>query len=176
MGHLLLDDLSSFSPDPTQAQIDSMAAYSKRRFPGLLTAVRWRPTQLKSVAPLCGTCSGGRKPYGVLDAGWAQFVSRAGSRDPEVYRDAEIAAAKDMQLGLVIGINIRKGIDGTDPVPADTIGAWGSILLEPGVPNSDYVCAFNMWDTAYIGLGNSAFVTLSNLAKNHVTAPCKRRP
>ncbi|HZN99062.1 MAG TPA: hypothetical protein VFB61_15115 [Gemmatimonadales bacterium] len=173
-GHQMLDDLAAFTPDPTQAQIDSMAAYSKKRFPLLPTAVRARPTQLKSWAPVCSTCPGGRKPYGVLDMGWAQYHGRVG--DPTVYRDAEIAAAKDMQLGMLIGINIRKGLPPDDsPVPPDSILKWGNIFLEPGSTKSDYVCGFLMWDVAYQGLGNAVFSTLANKAASHVTAPCKRR-
>lgn len=172
-GHQMLDDLAAFNPDPSQANIDSMAAHSKRRFPALPTAVRFRPTQLKGVAPLCSTCPGGRKPYGVLDMGWAQYHSRSG--DVTVYRNNEVAAARDMQVGMVAGINIRKGMANDQPVPSDSIQKWGSIFLEAGNSNADYVCGFIMWDAAYVGLGNSAFTTLANLAKNHVKAPCKRR-
>jgi hypothetical protein len=172
-GHQMLDDLAAFNPDPTQAQLDSMAAYSKKRFPLLPTAVRARPTQLKSWAPLCSTCPGGRKPYGVLDMGWAQYVARAG--DPTVYRDTEIAAAKDMKLGMIIGINIRKGMPNEQPAPPDSILKWGNIFLEPGSTKSDYVCGFIMWDIAYANLGSPVFGTLANKAASHVAAPCKRR-
>jgi hypothetical protein len=172
-GHMMLDDLANFKPDPTQAQIDSMAAYSKKRFPLLPTAVRARPTQLKSWAPLCSTCAGGRKPYSVLDMGWAQYVSRNGN--PTVYRDAEIAAAKDMQLGMIIGINIYMGMPNNQPVPTDSILKWGNIFLEPGSTKSDYVCSFLMWNNQFVGLSNSVFSTLASKAASHVAAPCKRR-
>lgn len=172
-GHQMLDDLAAFTPDPSQAQIDSIAAHSKRRFPTLPTAVRFRATQLKAVAPACSTCPGGKKPYGVLDMGWAQYHSRHG--DATAYRNAEISAAKDMQLGLVMGINIRKGMPNDLPVPTDSILKWGNIFLEPGSANSDYVCGFVMWDVAFVGLGNSVFSTLATKAKDHVKAPCKRR-
>ena len=170
-GHMMLDDLGAFTPDPNQAQIDSMAAHSKRRFPTLLTAVRSKPTSLKNVAPTCSSCPGGKKPYGVLDMGWAQYVQNAGN--PATYRDNEIQASKDMHLGLVMGMNIRKGmIGGDDPVPADSISKWGSILLQAG--SSDRVCAFIMWDAAFSGLGNSAFNTLASKAQSHVATSCSQ--
>ena len=173
-GHQMLDDLAAFQPTITQADIDSMAAYSKKRFPLLPTAVRARPTQLKTWAPPCSTCAGGKKPYGVLDMGWAQYHGRNG--DPTIYRDAEIAAAKDMQLGMLIGINITQGTNITNaPVPADSILKWGSIFLEPGSTKSDYVCAFLMWNSAYPDTSNAVFGTLASKAASHVAAPCKRR-
>jgi hypothetical protein len=170
-GHIMLDDLAAFEPDPTQAEIDSMAAYSKRRFPTLLTAVRYRPVQLKGRAAACSTCPEGLKPYGVLDMGWAQYVPARG--DPTQYRNDEIAAAKLMKVGMVIGINIRKGMPDGSPVPTASILDWGTIFLAPGASNSDYVCGFIMWDAAYVGLGNSTFNTLATKANNHVKSPCK---
>jgi hypothetical protein len=173
-GHQMLDDLAAFKPDPTQAEIDSMAAYSKKRFPLLPTAVRARPTQLKTWAPPCSTCPGGKKPYGVLDMGWAQYHGRNGNAT--TYRDAEIAAAKDMQLGMLIGINITQGIPPDNTlVPPDSILKWGNIFLEPGSTKSDYVCAFLMWNAAYGDTTNAVFGTLASKAASHVAAPCKRR-
>jgi hypothetical protein len=151
-----------------------MAAYSKKRFPLLPTAVRARPTQLKTWAPPCSTCPGGKKPYGVLDMGWAQYHGRNGNAT--TYRDAEIAAAKDMQLGMLIGINITQGIPPDNTlVPPDSILKWGNIFLEPGSTKSDYVCAFLMWNAAYGDTTNAVFGTLASKAASHVAAPCKRR-
>jgi hypothetical protein len=170
LGHNMLDDIAIFNPDVTQAQIDAIAAHSKRRLPALPTIVRYRPTQLKGVAEPCSTCPGGKKPYAVLDMGWAQYHQRNGS--PAVYRDTEIQAAKDLHLGLMLGLNVRKGMyPSLDEVPPDSIVKWGSILLEPG--ESDYACSFLMWDAAYSNLNSSAFSTLANVARNHVAASCK---
>lgn len=171
---LLLDDLANFNPDVSYTDVEAMAAHSKQRYPTLLTAVRDRTTSLQSRAPVCTTCPGGHRPHANLDMGWAQYRSDRG--DPGAYRDAEIRAAKDMHLGLVIGINIRKGNitpDGPVPVSTDDILEWGAELLEPGTSASDYACAFIMWDDDYVGLGNPVFTTLSNKAKNHVRSPCK---
>jgi hypothetical protein len=161
-GHVLLDDLMSFDPTPTAAQIDSIAAYSKLRFPGLLTAARARPTQLK-------TFSGGA-PYTQLDVGWAQYRWDQGDR--AVYRDAEIAAAKLLKLGIVLGINITNG-PGESMVAIDSVLNWGTKLLEP--VKSDYACGFIMWNITYDNVRHQNMTTLSNIAKNHVAAPCKRR-
>jgi hypothetical protein len=162
-GHMMLDDLGNFA-SITPAQIDSIAAYSKRRFPTLLTAVRERATVLK-------TKSGGA-PYTQLDVGWAQYRSDRGSA--AAYRDAEILAATQVKLGLILGINIT---DGGPPigsnVPTDSLLAYGSALLAAG--SSDYACGFMMWNITYSSLSHPNMTTLANLAKNHVSAPCRRR-
>jgi hypothetical protein len=171
-GHSMLDDLNKFQDSTgrlliTQAQIDSMAAHSKLRFPDMLTAVRYRPTQLQSIAPACNTCPGGHRAYQTLDVGWAQF--RWDQEPASTWRDAEVLAAQQLNLGLVMGINITNG-PGTGMVPTSDVSSWGTTFLQ-----SDYICGFIMWDQNYGSLGNSIFGTLGNLAKNHVAAPCKRR-
>jgi hypothetical protein len=167
-GHVLLDDLASFKDTVTGAvlitgaQVDSIAAYSKKRFPGLLTAARARPTQLKTYS--------GNAPYTQLDVGWAQYRWDQGDR--AVYRDAEIAAAKFLKLGIVLGINITNG-PGETMVAIDSVLNWGTKLMEP--VKSDYACGFIMWNITYDNVRHQNMTTLSNIAKNHVAAPCKRR-
>jgi hypothetical protein len=164
LGFMLLDDITNYpNNDPTFSQLDAMAAHMKKRFPGATTAVRATATTLKTI-------SGGAR-YTQLDVAWAQYRP---TRGPVVtYRDNEISAAQSVGLGLILGMNIRKGMADESPVPPDSIRVWGSELLKAGA--SDYACGFMMWDAQYVGLNNSAFTTLANLAKNHVAAPCKRR-
>ncbi|HZI74116.1 MAG TPA: hypothetical protein VFD73_08870, partial [Gemmatimonadales bacterium] len=173
LGHVLLDDIGNLS-SLTQAQLDTIAAHSKRRFPGLLTVVRGRPTQLKAAAPRCRSCLGGKQPYGFLDAGWAQYSVKNG--DAASFRDAEIAAATELQLGLVLGINIRRPFlsPNMNEAPIDSVSQWGKILLATGT--SDYACAFSLWNDTYSSAAAAAvFDTLALLARNHVASPCKRR-
>jgi cellulose/xylan binding protein with CBM9 domain/fibronectin type III domain protein len=163
-GFQMLDDITNYpNNDPTFAQLDAMAAYMKKRFPEATTAVRATATTLKTI-------SGGQR-YTQLDVAWAQYRP---TRGPVItYRTNEISAAQSVGLGLIFGMNIRKGMADESPVPPDSIRVWGSELLKAGA--SDYACGFMMWDAQYVGLNNSAFSTLANLAKNHVAAPCKRR-
>jgi hypothetical protein len=166
-GEILLDDLASFSVI-TGAQIDSIAAYSKKRFPTLVTAARARPTKLE-------TYSGGA-PYRTLDVGWGQYKTGATQGEVSAYRDAEIAAAQRLTLGLVLGINVTNAgnfANGTTDAPPDSLLLWGKALLK--AVNSDYVCGFIMWNTSYAYVLHANMDTLANLAKNHVAAPCKRR-
>lgn len=149
------------------ADIEAMAAHAKKRFPLLTTAVRERATVLE-------TTSGGAQ-YLKLDAGWAQF--RSDRKPASTFRNDNIAAAQRVGIGLVMGMNIRKGYyppggPGQQAMPVDSILVWGSDLLAPGT--SDYACGFYMWDSGYSGLSSPHFTTLANKAKNHVAAPCKR--
>ena len=169
----LLDDPANFTPPVSFSDIEAMAAYSKKRFPLLPTAIRERPTVLKSKAPLCGTCSGGHQPYAQLDMGWAQYRSDRGKAAD--YRDAEISAARDEKLGIILGINLN---DGGPPVgtnvSVDSALSWGTEFLRP--VKSDYACALFLWDNTYPNLASSVFNTLASMAANHVKAPCTRRP
>jgi len=162
-GTQMLDDIANFTPDPTFAQLEAIAAHMKKRFPTLTTAVRATPSALKTI-------SGGQR-YTQLDVAWAQYRP---TRGPVVtYRTNEIAAAQAVGLGLIFGMNIYMGMADNSPIPADSIRVWGSELLKAGA--SDYACGFMMWNVQYPNLSHSAFTTLATLAKNHVAAPCKRR-
>jgi hypothetical protein len=165
LGIVMLDDQQNFTPDPTFAQVEAMAAHAKMRYPGLLTAVRLQASNLKQVS--------GGAPYAQLDVAWSQYRFDRGKA--ATYRDTEIQAAQDVKLGLVLGINIT---DGGPPlfsnVPTDSLLTWGTEFLKPG--SSDYVCAFNMWDKTYGNLAHPNMTTLATKAASHVTSTCKRRP
>jgi hypothetical protein len=164
-GIMLLDDLAQFTPYPSFADIEAIAAHAKRRFPALPTAVRERATELEFRHDSV--------PYTKLDAAWAQFRTDRGPAAS--YRDANIAAAKRVKLGLILGINITDGNSG-DNVPPDSLLAWGNELLKPGAAYSDYACGFYMWTALdYMYLTHPNMTTLANKAKSHVAAPCKRR-
>ena len=172
LGHVLLDDIANLN-SLTQAQLDTIAAHSNRRFPGLLTAVRAAPTQLRAAAPPCDSCTGGKQPYGVLDVGWAQYSVKNG--DPATFRDAEITAAKNLELGLVLGINIRRPYTSPDisQAPIDSVSKWGKILL--AADSSDYACAFNFWNDTYSSLRGEQCSTRWRSCQESVASPCKRR-
>jgi hypothetical protein len=165
-GTILLDDLPNFTPDPTFTEIEAMAAHMKLRFPTILTAVRTRAQFLQTQA--------GTRTYTKLDVGWGQYRSDRGT--PAAFRDQEIAAATQVRVGLILGINITQGMGPFPPgsaVPPANLLAWGQELLKSG--SSDYACGFIMYNTGYNNLSHANMTTLANLAKNHVKAPCKRR-
>ena len=157
------------------AEIEAAAAYSKQLWPGLTTMIRADPLFLQK-APF-------RWIY--LDAAWAQYTTRKGK--VEDYARGHAATAKELGLGLVVGLNVLAGGDGssglagTEPrysaMSADEVMHYGSVLLrEPGA------CALLLWkydreDSAYFRRPDirAAFETLGLLAATHPASSCKRR-
>jgi hypothetical protein len=132
IAHYLIDepyDAANFGGRPVSGStIEEMARFSKSMWPTLKTVVRAEPYLIKW---------SGR--YEALDAAWAQYLSRKGSASD--YIQQNVAAAKQMGLGLVVGLNILKG--GTPNgswMTASEIEKFGSALL-----SSDYACAFISW-------------------------------
>lgn len=133
-GHMLLDDIFTFDgADPTAAELDEMARHSQERLPGLMTFVRCRASQLP--VPVAG-------PYGQLDAAVNQY--KASSGDVAAFVATEVAASQRLGLGIIMGLNIADGGDGSSGQPgwrpgrhamsADEIRAYGSVLAQtPGL-------------------------------------------
>lgn len=132
IAHYLIDepyDAHNFGGKPVPGStLEEMARYSKSIWPNLKTVVRAEPYYIK----WNGT-------YRYLDAAWAQYLGRKGSASD--YLQKNVSTAKQMGLGLIVGLNIVKGgtPNGTWMTPSE-IEKWGSELL-----NSDYPCAFISW-------------------------------
>ncbi len=127
-GHMLLDDITNFQGhDPTAAELEEMARFSKELFPGLMTFVRQKATWMP-------TPEGGR--YLWVDAAVNQYESKDGP--VEAYASAEAARAEALGLGIINGLNIADGGDGSSgragwrpkhhPMTADEIRANGRVL------------------------------------------------
>lgn len=151
-----------------KSTIDSMAQYSKSLFPGLLTAIRAAPDQMQNYTWL------------YLDASWAQYTSKKGPI--ATYVSKEVAAAQTIGLGLVVGLNIAKGGDGSSGNGNSTDG-WsmsGAEILQYGqaLLGSPYSCAFLMWDNraSVITLPDvaAALQQLAGVAAAHAATPCKQ--
>ena len=108
--------------------IEEMARYSKSIWPSLKTVVRAEPYEIKW-----------NGNYRSLDAAWAQYLARKGNASDYIQKN--VSAAKQMGLGLIVGLNI---VDGGSPngswMSPSEIENWGSALL-----SSDYPCAFISW-------------------------------
>jgi hypothetical protein len=164
VAHYLIDepyDPANYAGEPVPgATIDEMARYSKSIWPGMLTAVRSEPYLIK----WSGT-------YQYLDAAWAQYAARKG--DPYDYVDKNVAAAKQMGLGLIVGLNLTMGGNPNNTgMSASEVESYGNALL-----SSSYPCAFLSWqyDGRYLsgsGIG-SAMDKLRQKAQNRATASCK---
>jgi len=155
----------------SQAQIEAMAAYSKELWPNMPTLVRVVPSWLAS-APVT---------YTHLDAGWLQYA--AGKGEVTQLVTAEVAAAKRMRLGLVVGMNVLDGGNGSSGIPGWTKGKYAMSATEvrsygTALLNQSYACGFYMWswDAGYYGRADitSAMSALSAQAKAHAKTSCRQ--
>jgi hypothetical protein len=155
-----------------QATIEEAAKYSKSLFPNLITLVNAPANWLASV-PVT---------YVHLDAGWAMFRSKTSS-SPATWITQQTNRAKSKNLGLIAGMNVLDGGDGssglrgTQPrtwkMSAAELRSYGNALLAQG-----YVCAFSMWryDATYYNRADvkTVMAELSAKAKNHAKTSCKQ--
>lgn len=128
-GHMLLDDIDTFDGhDPTAAELDEMARLSHEYFPGLLTFVRERATEMP-------TPTGGR--YQHVDAVVNQYKVLDG--DVVAFAADTAARAAALDLGVINGLNLADGGDGTSgqrgwrdgrfAMSAAEIRRYGAVML-----------------------------------------------
>lgn len=146
VGHMMLDDITNFTgTDPTAADLDEMARYSQEIMPDLMTFVRQKATRLP-------VPTGGQYQY--LEACVNQYTNFQGYSDGDinVYATEQAAKATELGLGIINGLNIADGGDGSSgqrgwssnnkyAMSAEEITTYGEVLLS--VPN---VMMFLMWE------------------------------
>ena len=177
VGHYLLDEPQTSrkwnGKQVPYADLEAAAEYSKRLWPRLVTLVRADPVFL------------GKAPirWIHLDAAWAQYASRRGKVEPYVAR--QVAAARKAGLGLVLGLNVLDGGDGTSrwkgtkskywAMSPTEVGRYGSVLA-----SEPYACALLLWkydaeDTAYFAHPaiQAALGELGRLATHRPTRSCQ---
>lgn len=156
----------------SQATVEEAARHSKLRWSNLPTLVN-APANWLAAVPVT---------YVHLDAGWAMYRSKTSS-DPAAWLAQQVKRAKSKNLGLVAGMNVldggngSSGIRGTQPktwaMSAAELRKYGTALL-----GQSYVCAFSMWrySDSYYGRADvkSAMADLSTLAKNHTRTSCRQ--
>jgi hypothetical protein len=175
LGHYLIDE-----PHRTakwggkiisQATVEAMAKYSKQLWPGMTTFVRVVPSWLAGVS----------QTYTYLDAGWLQYETFRG--DVNTVLTTEVAAAKRKGLGLIVGLNVLDGGNGTSKIPGWTTGKYAmsaSEIRKYGLPMlaHPYTCGFFnwMWDSPYFGRTDvkSAMAELSSKARDHLKTSCRQ--
>jgi hypothetical protein len=176
VGHFLVDEphFASRWGDKAipQATVEAAAKHSKQRWPNLPTIVNSPANWLASV-PVT---------YVSLDAGWAMFRAKT-STSPANWAALQVNKAKSKGLGLVAGLNVldggdgSSGIRGTQPrtwaMSAAELRKYGSALL-----SQSYVCAFSMWrySGSYYGRSDvkSAMADLSAQARSHAKTSCRQ--
>ena len=124
-------------------EIEEMAHYSKSIWPSLPTTVGGvRPRLLRGF------------DWHYLDIAWPQWAGPlqggGAGRTPEEFRDENVAYAKELGLGLIFGLNVVNGGDGSSGIPGTRQGHWrmtGAELQHAGVTLADtpYACAFFIW-------------------------------
>ena len=178
MGHFLIDEPENAAKWGGQtiphATVEAMAKYSKELWPTLPTFARVRPTWLAKAT----------FNYVHLDAGWVQYASRFG--DPAAFIAAEVAAAKSKGLGVMTGMNILDGGNGSSGVPGYMKGKWAMSATEirnygTAMLNQSYVCGFINWTYLYTGATyfartaiKSALTDLMYKAQSHVKTSCRQ--
>jgi len=178
MGHFLIDEPENTAKWGGQtipyATIEAMAKYSKELWPNLPTFARTRPSWLAKAT----------FNWVYLDAGWVQYLSRLG--DPSSFIAAEAAAAKSKGLGVMTGMNILDGGNGSSGVAGYMRGKWAMSDTEirnygTALLNQSYVCGFVSWTYLYMGATyfarpaiNAALTDLMNKAKGHVKTSCRQ--
>jgi hypothetical protein len=172
LGNLLLDE----PHDPTNwggrkisfAQVEAMAQYSKQLFPTMTTFVRVHANWLEGYS------------WKYLDAAWAQYSARKG--DVNTYLQSNVASAKALGLGLIIGMNTLDGGDGSSGIAGTYAGAYAMSAAEVKrygklLASDPYTCGFIMWKyyAPYLTRPDiaSAMADVSAAATNRATAPCK---
>jgi hypothetical protein len=150
------------------ATLDQMAQYSKSIFPDLLTVVREAPRELQNFS------------WRYLDASWAQYTARRGPIAE--YVSTEVAAARSKGLGLVVGLNISKGGDGSSGIgQPNEWSMTGKEILQNGhaLLATPYACAFISWDSRPRVIERpdvaAALQELAVAAKGHPPTSCRGR-
>ena len=151
--------------------VEEMGRYSKQLWPGMTTMVRVVPSWLAQAS----------FKYRYVDAGWAQY--ERGKGDPVEWANAEAAAAKQEGLGLVVGLNVTDGGDGSSGIRGDMPGKWAMSASEirrigSGMLDPSHACAFfnRPYDPKYFGRSDvkSAMAELSRKAKSHTKTSCRQ--
>ena len=173
VGHMLIDEphrSARWGKPISHATLEEMAKYSKQLWPQMSTFVRVVPSWLGEA----------RFQYRYVDAGWAQYERSKG--DPKKWVESETAAAKREGLGLVVGLNVTDGGDGSSRISGDTPGKWAMSATElrtngAAMLSSSHGCAFIMRAHVESYYGRSdikrAMAELSAKAKNHPRTSCQ---
>ena len=175
LGHFLIDEphrANRWGGRPiSQATLEEMAKYSKQLWPGMATLVGEEAKWLASSSV----------GFTHLDAAWAQYRSTMGSASS--WASSEVSAASRKKLGLVIGMNVLDGGNGSSKIRGYTSGKWAMSASEirsygAALLSQSYVCAFFNWshDTDYYGRSDvtSAMADVSASAKRHAKTSCRQ--
>jgi hypothetical protein len=175
VGHYLIDEPSRTQrwggEAISQKTLEEMARYSKEIWPQMTTMVRTVPSYLASASIT----------YKYLDAGWTQYT--VGKGDAANWVAAETAAAKRKGLGLVVGMNVIDGGNGSSKMRGMTSGKWAMSASElknygSAMLGESHACAYFSahHETWYYERSDirSAMAYLSDKARSHAKTSCRQ--
>ena len=151
--------------------LEEMARYSKQLWPDMHTLVRVAPTWL----------AGASFKYKHLDAGWAQY--RASHGDPKRWVTSETRAAEREGLGLMVGLNVLDGGNGSSRIRGNLRHKWAMSASEirkygTALLGSRRACGFFNWThkSKYYDRSDirSAMAEVSRRAKAHERTSCRQ--
>jgi hypothetical protein len=176
VGHFILDEPHFASRWGNkiipQATVEEVAKYSKQRWPTLTTIVAAPPNWLAAATVT----------YTGLDAGWATFRSKTSS-SPGTWAANQVSKAKSKGLGVVAGLNILDGGDGSSGIKGTLAKTWAMSATElksygNALLSQSYMCAFVMWrySDSYYSRSDikTAMAALSQQAKSHAKTSCRQ--
>lgn len=144
IGHYLIDEPNCAScwggSAVSVGTLEQLAKYSKSLWPTLPTLVRVVPSYFPSSPRY-------------VDAAWAQWPSAYGytpGMTAAQYRDQHVAAAKARRLGLVLGMNVLNGGDGSSGIVGTSLSKWQMSAAEADsigrlFAAEPYACALITW-------------------------------
>jgi hypothetical protein len=155
-----------------QATVEAMAQYSKQLWPTLTTVAAAPPTWL-SASPIT---------YKYLDAAWSTYMANMGSNYTR-WTASQVSAAKSKGLGLIGGLNVLDGGNGSSGYVGNLPHRWAMSATElknygTALLSQSYLCAFVMWKytSTYYGRADvkSSLAALSALARAHARTSCRQ--
>lgn len=176
LGHYLIDEPHRASrwggKAISQSTLEEMARYSKQLWPTMATMVRVSPGYLADAS----------LTYRYLDAAWSQYAYVKGA-SVGTWIASEVATAKRKGLGLVVGLNVLNGGNGTSRIAGTTRGKYAMSASEirsygTALLGQSYACGFFNWmfDARYYGRSDirSAMADMSALARSHAKTACRQ--
>jgi hypothetical protein len=176
VGHFILDEPHFPSrwgnKAIPQATVEEVAKYSKQLWPNLPTLVA-APANWLAQAPVT---------YVNLDAAWATWRAKTAS-SPTTWIANQVSRAKSKGLGLVVGLNVLDGGDGSSGIRGTLAKTWAMSATElknygTALLNQSYACAFVNWryDAGYYGRTDikTAMADLGAKARSHAKTSCKQ--
>jgi hypothetical protein len=175
IGHYLIDEPHRTARwgrnGISRKTLEEMARYSKQLWPNMHTLVRVAPTWL----------AGAPFRWKHLDAGWAQY--RASHGDPRRWITSETRAAEREGLGLMVGLNVLDGGNGSSRIRGNSRRKWAMSASEirkygAALLGSRRACGFFNWthDSKYYKRSDirSAMADVSKRARSHERTSCRQ--